>query len=80
LDFRSGMDIICGYASEPPANSTQSLNNILSNHSQNADTNNTLCSLDLWIQKKMHAPTTTINCSLRLKRWTGGETTCEATV
>jgi hypothetical protein len=67
------MDIICGYASEPPANSTQSLNNILSNamwylQSQNADTNNTLCSLDLWIQKKMHAPTTTINCSLRLKR------------
>ncbi len=80
LDFRSGMDIICGYASEPPANSTQSLNSILSNQSQNADTNNTLCSLDLWIQKKMHAPTTTINCSLRLKRWTGGETTCEATV
>ncbi len=23
---------------------------------------------------KCHAPTTTINCSLRLKRWTGGET------
>jgi hypothetical protein len=67
------MDIICGYASEPPANSTQSLNNILSNamwylQSQNADTNYTLCSLDLWIQKKMHAPTTIINCSLRLKR------------
>ncbi len=80
LDFRSGMDIICGYASEHPANSTQSLNNILSNQSQNADTNNTLCSLDLWIQKKMHAPTTTINCSLRLKRWTRGETTCEATI
>jgi hypothetical protein len=49
LDFKSGMDIICGYASEPPANSTQSLNSILSNQSQNADTNNTLCSLDLWI-------------------------------
>jgi hypothetical protein len=62
------MDIICGYASEPPANSTHNLNSILSNQSQNADTNNTLCSLDLWIQKKMHAPTTTINCSLRLKR------------
>jgi hypothetical protein len=62
------MDIICGYASEPPANSTHNLNSILSNQSQNADTNNTLCSLDLWIQKKMHAPTTTINCSLRMNR------------
>jgi hypothetical protein len=49
LDFRSGMDIICGYASKPPANSTQSLNSILSNQSQNANTNNTLCSLDLSI-------------------------------
>jgi hypothetical protein len=31
-------------------------------------------------RRKCHAPTTTINCSLRLKRRTGGETTCEATV
>ncbi len=135
LDFRSGMDIICGYASEPPTNSTQSLNSILSNQSHRStyrsqiklsklnrisltqkrindslkDVGDLICSSQsLWSpllsatsehlsmkmkiptihcvhlicgsRRKCHAPTTTINCSLRLKRWTGGETTCEAIV
>jgi hypothetical protein len=123
------------YALEPPANSTQSLNSILSNQSHRStyrsqiklsklnrisltqkrindslkDVGDLICSSQfLWSpllsatsehlsmkmqiptihcvhliygsRRKCHAPTTTINYSLRLKRWTGGETTCEATI